>query len=150
MYTKSLVLTALWDNLAYRLKQKVNRFTRLAKGVSKSVLATVHARFRFRGVFKKSKFIVKKNEVHTLLQFRVLNYYNLVNNNVDYSKVLRNTCYTAKLLQLPMLSYLEFHIVAILLRSNFFENGYVTNALAKRKVFLLNGAIAGTTTTIRP
>jgi hypothetical protein len=145
----SLNLTTLWDNLAYKLKQKLNRFTRLSKSTSKLISRNTQIKLRFRGVFRKPTFVVKKNEIHALLQFRVLNYYNLASNNLDYNKALQSTYYKTRMLQLPSLSYLEFQLVPVLLRSNFFENGYVVNALAKRGVFLLNGTIANFVSTIK-
>jgi ribosomal protein S4 len=70
-----------------------------------------------------------------------LKYFNLINTARDYYVLKKFLPYNTKLSRLPALSYLEFQLANVLVRSNFFENGYIANSLIRRGVFLVNGGV---------
>jgi hypothetical protein len=138
---KNYSLNFTWDNLSYKLKQRIRRFTQTSRGVRKFLLNVTHTKLKFKGTFQKNVALVKKNEINKILNFRLLNYFNLVTTPNGLNTTYYNLYYQSKVFQLPSPTALEFHIVPTLLRSGFFENGYIAHSLIKRGVFLLNGGI---------
>jgi hypothetical protein len=138
---KNYSLNFTWDNLSYKLKQRIRRFTQTSRGVRKFLLNVTHTKLKFKGTFQKNVALVKKNEINKILNFRLLNYFNLVTTPNGLNTTYYNLYYQSKVFQLPSPTALEFHIVPTLLRSGFFENGYIAHSLIKRGVFLLNGSI---------
>ncbi len=144
----SRILTTSWDTLAYKLKRRGRRHLNF-KPTKWGSLGLGYARLNFRGVFNKRVKLVKKNEVFQLLKFRLFSYYNLINTSSDFYSQFKSHYYKAKTLALPSLSYLEFHLVSVLLRSGFLENGYVAMSLVKRGLFLVNGHLPKTNVALR-
>ena len=93
--------------------------------------------FDFKATYTSRRAVVKKNEVKSLLLYRLFYYFSLVQNPLHYKKTLSRS----KFLSSSGLSFFEFRLITCLLRANFFENGYVISSLAKRHVFLINGAL---------
>jgi len=57
---------------------------------------------------------------------------------------------TAKKLTLPIFASFEYLLNTIILRSNFFQNGYIINTLLKRGMFLINGTPALNIAIVQP
>lgn len=123
--------------MAHRLRVKTYKFLNSRRAKKKNF----QPKFMFSGFFKKLKIPVKKNEKVTILKFRLMHYFNFVTGPRDFSLLEKKFPLFAKNLRLPTLSYLEFKLSTLLVRSNFFENGYIVASLAKRGLFLVNGNI---------
>jgi hypothetical protein len=126
-----------WDQLAHKLKRLNLKYV-TEKVLRKTTIIGL-PRFDFKGVFVKRPVIVRKNEVKSLLTFRLLHYFSALENSVPKFKSFTSVYYASKKYQLPSLNFFELKLVTSLLRSGFFENGYVVNSLIQRNVFLVNG-----------
>ena len=78
--------------------------------------------------------VVKKNEMINILRFRLLNYLGLADNPRDFE--------ASRLDVQPNMNSLHLSVVALFLRSSFFDNAYVLNSLIRRasEGFLRNGS----------
>jgi len=111
---------------------------------------THNLRFTFSDRYVKKNILVKKSELHPLLRFRKLVYFNIAENPIEAESVLKSLTRQSKMLLLTSAELLEYQINSSILRSNFFENGYIVNSLLKRGVFLLNGSICFSRSLVQP
>jgi len=139
---KTKCIRKFWDNLSYRLK-KASNWLSGKKSNSFNIFSWVRlAKFDFRGVFKKRTMYVKKHEISKLLQFRRFLRFHLIESPLETTKRCKFILTTTKNLSLPIPASLEYLLNTIILRSNFFQNGYIVNTLLKRQMFTVNGASA--------
>lgn len=126
----------------YRARYKYIHGTNLPRRRRNQFVSTPTYTLRFDFTTKPKKRVVpvKKNEKLTLLSFRLFHYNNLKEVPKQlFSDAHHPVYYSFKNFRLPMLNFFEFRIVNALLRSGFFENGYVASSIIKRQLVLING-----------